>query len=196
MACHWKPLWWMAMLDWNRRVIYIRIIFSPSLSLSLSVWVPLPFSAGVQNAGGILRLGQEQKSDGGRAKGVGDNIKLYTLKWNQIWGLLTGKRTVQPKRSSALGFDSCSVCRLARTFTTTPIHLCDWSVMSWLIHIFYIFPSCLLVLESSFHSIIRVTLISASVFCQSTKEAFSSNYNLTHNHHRYAHKTEENRREV
>lgn len=40
MACHWKLLWWMAMLDWNRRAIYIRLVFSPSLLVPLSpgVW--------------------------------------------------------------------------------------------------------------------------------------------------------------
>lgn len=31
MACHCEPHWWMAMLDWNRRVIYIRLIFAFSL---------------------------------------------------------------------------------------------------------------------------------------------------------------------
>lgn len=41
MACHWKPLWWMAMLDWKRHVIYIRLTFYLAPSCSLLVTLTL-----------------------------------------------------------------------------------------------------------------------------------------------------------
>lgn len=100
--------------------------------LSLSLLVPL--SAGVQNAGGILRWREDRRADRRRVKNVmGDNIKLAVYsKWNQILCIHTSEMEgLQPKRSTTLGFDSHSVHRLvggtaAHHYTMT----CDWSTMS------------------------------------------------------------------
>lgn len=63
MACHWKPLWWMTMLDWKRRVIYIRLIFYFS---ACSLLVGLPLSASFSRCGGEIlkceRISEQRQS--------------------------------------------------------------------------------------------------------------------------------------
>lgn len=59
MACHCEPHWWMAVLDWNRRVIYIRLIFaflSYGTVRSLLLW-----AAGSQSGEGMSVIRDNSK---------------------------------------------------------------------------------------------------------------------------------------